>query len=75
MGNDPLHVALVRAGRAALLDYSQIHNDIAVAMDLAGARRLKALVLMRGYTLLTGAGEAFSFRDPFGVVWDIHPTS
>lgn len=75
MGNDPLHVALVRAGRASLLDYSRIHNDIAVAMDLQGARRLKAIVLMRGYTLLTSAGEGFSFRDPFGVVWDIHPTS
>jgi len=75
MGNDPLHVALVRAGRASLLDYSRIHNDIAVAMDLQGARRLKAIVLMRGYSLLTSAGHGFSFRDPFGVVWDIHPTS
>lgn len=75
MGNDPLYVALVRAGRASLLDYSRIHNDIAVAMDLTGARRLKAIALMRGYTLLTSAGEGFSFRDPFGVVWDIHPTS
>lgn len=75
MANDPLHVALVRAGRGGLLDYSRIHNDIAVAMDLEGARRLKALVLMRSYTLLTSAGEGYSFRDPFGVVWDIHPTS
>jgi hypothetical protein len=58
-----------------LLDYSRIHNDIAVAMDLQGTRRLKAIVLMRGYTMLTSAGEGFSFRDPFGVVWDIHPTS
>jgi hypothetical protein len=73
MGRDPLHVALVRAGRAALLDYSRIHNDIAVAMDLEGTRRLKALVLMRGYTLLASAGQGFSFRDPFGVVWDVLP--
>lgn len=73
--NGPLLVALVRAGRAARLDYAGINNRIAVAMTAESAARIKALVLMRGYTLLTAAGDAFSFRDPFGVVWGIRPGS
>jgi uncharacterized glyoxalase superfamily protein PhnB len=40
-------------------------------MTAEAAAQVKALVLMRGYTLLTAAGGAFSFRDPFGVVWGI----
>lgn len=74
MVNDPLRVALVRAGRAVRLDYGSVRNDIAVLLDSTAANRLKALVLMRGYTLLTGAGRSYSFRDPFGVVWDIQAT-
>jgi len=73
MRNGPLHVALARAGRAARLDYAGINNQIGVAMTSEAAARVKALVLMRGYTLLTAAGPAFSFRDPFGVVWGIRP--
>lgn len=74
MESDPLYIALVRVGRAARLDYSTVRNDIALALDGEGANRLKAMVLMRGYTLLTAAGRGFSFRDPYGVVWDIHAT-
>jgi catechol 2,3-dioxygenase-like lactoylglutathione lyase family enzyme len=73
MRNGPLNVALAAAGRATRLDYATIHNQIAVTMEPAAAGRLRALVLMRGYTLLTAAGPAFSFRDPFGVIWSIHP--
>ena len=69
----PLNIALVRAGRAARLDYATVNNQIGVAMTAEAAARVKALVLMGGYTLLTAAGRAFSFRDPFGVVWSIHP--
>ncbi|MBA2775401.1 MAG: hypothetical protein H0U31_01575 [Chloroflexia bacterium] len=71
MHNGPLLVALLRAGRAARLDYAGINNQIGVAMTAEAAAQVKALVLMRGYTLLTAAGGAFSFRDPFGVVWGI----
>jgi len=73
--NGPLNIALQRAGRAAHLDYSRISNEIGIAVDAATAARLKAIVLMRGLTLLTSTASAFAFRDPYGVVWDVHPTS
>ncbi len=73
MHNGPLNVALMRAGRAARLDYSVISNRIAVAMEPSGAARINAKVMMRGYTLLASEGPVFTFRDPFGVAWSIHP--
>jgi hypothetical protein len=73
MHNGPLHLALAAAGRAARLDYATVTNEIAITMEPAAAARLNALILMRGYTLLTSTGPAYSFRDPFGVVWDIRP--
>ena len=73
MQGGALNVALSRAGRAAYLDYDTIRNDVQIRMDPAAANRLRALVLMRGYTLLASTGPAFAFRDPFGAVWDVHP--
>ncbi|HEV2068078.1 MAG TPA: hypothetical protein VGR08_14710 [Thermomicrobiales bacterium] len=73
--NGPLNIALQRAGRAARLDYSRISNEIGVAVDAATGARIKAIVLMRGFTMLTSTASAFAFRDPFGVVWDVQPTS
>jgi len=73
MHNGPLNLALAAAGRASRLDYATVTNEIAITMEPAAAARLKALVLMRGYTMLTSTGPAFSFRDPFGVVWGIRP--
>lgn len=75
MRNGALNVALQRAGRAARLDYSRISNEIGIAVDPQTAARIKAIVLMRGFTMLNSAASTFVFRDPFGVVWDVHPTS
>lgn len=75
MVNEPLHVALVGAGRGARLDYAQVHNAIEVTTTAEAANRIKALVLMGTYTLLGSAGPTFSFRDPFGVVWNVRPAS
>lgn len=75
MHNGPLNVALMRAGRAARLDYSIISNRIAVAIEPSAAARINAKVMMRSYTLLASEGPAFTFRDPFGVAWSIHPHS
>ncbi len=71
--NGPLNVALVRAGRAARLDYGTVNNQIALSMETAAAARVKALALMRGYTMLSSTGPSFAFRDPFGVAWNVHP--
>jgi hypothetical protein len=75
MVNEPLHLALVRAGRSARLDYARVHNAIEINTTPEGADRIKALVLMRSYTLLSSAGPTFSFRDPYGVVWNVRPVS
>jgi uncharacterized glyoxalase superfamily protein PhnB len=75
MHNGPLHVALTRAGRAARLDYSIVSNRLAVAMEASMAAAIKAKILMRGHTLLAAEGPAFTFRDPYGVAWSIHPQS
>lgn len=75
MRNGPLNIALQRAGRAARLDYSRISSEIGIAVDPPTAARIKAIVLMRGFTMLNSTASAFAFRDPFGVVWEIHPTS
>lgn len=68
-----LNVALMRAGRAARLDYAIVSNRIAVAMEPPAAAEVKAKALMRGYTLLESHGPVFTFRDPFGVAWSIQP--
>jgi hypothetical protein len=73
MHNGPLNVALVRAGRAARLDYGTVNNQIRISMETAAAARVKALALMRGYTMLSSAGPSFAFRDPFGVAWNVYP--
>lgn len=75
MSNGALNVALLRAGRAARLDYDRVVNELSVVVEPETANRIRALVLMRNYTMLTSTGPAFGFRDPFGVVWNVHPAS
>lgn len=75
MRNGALNIALQRAGRAARLDYSRVSNEIGIGVDPPTGARIKAIVLMRGFTMLNSTASAFAFRDPFGVVWEIHPTS
>ena len=74
MSNGALHVALMRAGRAARLDYNDVRGELSIRVNRETANRIRAMVLMRNYTMLTSTGPAFAFRDPFGVVWDVHPT-
>jgi len=70
-----LGIALQRAGRAARLDYARISNIIGITVDARTAARIKAIVLMCGYTLLASIDPVFEFRDPFGVAWSVHPAS
>lgn len=70
----PLKLALQRTGRATVMDYSKIVNDFTLKVEPALARKIKAQVLMRGYTLLDEDDVSFAFRDPYAVVWEIYPT-
>lgn len=71
MSSGPLNIALSRAGRAAYLDYNTVMNELHITLEPTVAARLNALVLTRNYTLLDRAGRSFTFRDPFGVVWNV----
>ena len=75
LGNGALGLALRRAGRAARLDYARIENAVGITVDAQSAARIKAMVLMRGYTLLGSTPDGFEFRDPFGVAWSIRPAA
>lgn len=70
-----LGIALQQAGRAARLDYARISNTIGITVDARTASRIKAIVLIRGYSLLASIGPVVEFRDPFGVAWHVHPES
>jgi hypothetical protein len=74
LSNGALNVALMRAGRAARLDYNEVRGELSIRVNPETANRIRAMVLMRSYTMLTSTGPAFGFRDPFGVVWNVHPT-
>ena len=69
--NGPVQIVLQRVGRARPIDASAVVNEFVVTVDAAKARRIKADVLMRGYTLLGEDANGFAFRDPFGVVWNM----
>ncbi|MGC4192506.1 MAG: hypothetical protein QM589_15270 [Thermomicrobiales bacterium] len=71
MTSGPLQIVLQRVGRARPLDASAVVNEFVLAVDAVKARRIKAEVLMRGYTLLGEDANGFAFRDPFSVVWNI----
>lgn len=73
--NATLGLALRRVGRAARLDYARIESAVGITVDPSTAARIKAMVLMRGYTLLASARDMFEFRDPFGVVWSVQTAS
>jgi hypothetical protein len=75
LANGALHIALMRVGRSIRLDYANVVNELSITVSPGTAARIKALVLMRNYTMLTSTGPAFGFRDPFGVVWNVHPAS
>lgn len=71
MASGPLQVVLQRVGRARPLDASAVVNEFVLAVEEPMARRVKASVLMRGYSLLGEDANGFAFRDPFGVIWNI----
>ena len=75
LAHGPLKIVLQRAGRATVMPYEMIVNEFALQVEPALAREIKAQVLMRGYTLLEDEGNSFTFRDPFGVAWEIAPAA
>ena len=44
---------------------------LSLRVDAATFNRLRGIVLMRNYENLGGAQTYFSFRDPYGVPWEV----
>jgi catechol 2,3-dioxygenase-like lactoylglutathione lyase family enzyme len=70
LGNGPLVLALHRAGRGARLE-AGIVDHLSVAVDAATFALIKGEVLMRPLTVLRAGDAAVTFRDPFGLAWEV----
>ncbi|MCA9858880.1 MAG: VOC family protein [Thermomicrobiales bacterium] len=70
MRNGALLIALHRVGRGARIDRVLI-DRVSVRVDAESFNRLRGQVLMRNYEYLGGGDTYFSFRDPYGVPWEI----
>jgi hypothetical protein len=68
--NGDLILALHRVGVGARLDRGII-DRISIQVDAASYNRLKAKALMNSYEFLGESQASFTFRDPFGVPWEI----
>jgi len=70
MANGPLTLALHRAGRGARLE-AGIVDHLSVAVDATTFATIKGEVLMRPLTVLRSGDASFTFRDPFGLAWEV----
>lgn len=71
LSNDKLRIALQTVGIGIRLDLHSFADRLATTVDPAALARIRAEVLMRGYNLLREEDESLTFRDPFGVTWDV----
>ena len=70
MANGPVTLALHRAGRGARLERG-IVDHLSVAVDATTFSTLKGEALLRPMTVLASTDTAFTFRDPFDLVWEL----
>lgn len=70
LDNGPISLALHRVGRGARLDQG-ILDHISVIVDSGTYATLRGEVLMRSMQTLATRVGSFTFRDPFGIAWEI----
>lgn len=70
MRNGPLTLALQRVGRGARLERTVL-DHVSLGVDATTFTTLKGEVLMRSFETLAVAETAFTFRDPFGITWEL----
>ncbi|HET9660344.1 MAG TPA: hypothetical protein VFP05_08430 [Thermomicrobiales bacterium] len=68
--NGALLIALHRVGRGARLERTMI-DRVSIRVDAETFNQLRGQVLMRNYENLGGGHTYFSFRDPFGIPWEV----
>ena len=71
LGSEALTFALRRVGRGDRVEANAVLDHISVDVDVHGFAELRGEVLMRNFDVLALAPESISFRDPFGVVWEV----
>lgn len=69
--SEAMTFVLRRMGRGDRVETNAILDHISVDVDIHGFAELRGEVLMRNFDVLSLAAEALSFRDPFGVVWEV----
>lgn len=70
VSNGAITLALLRAGRGARLAEGAF-DHLSVAVDPASFSAIKGEALVRPLTITATSDAAFSFRDPFGLTWEI----
>jgi catechol 2,3-dioxygenase-like lactoylglutathione lyase family enzyme len=68
--NGALLIALHRLGRGARIERTMI-DRVSIRVDGETFSRLRGQALMRNYENLGGGQTYFSFRDPYGVPWEV----
>lgn len=68
--NGPLTLALHRVGGGARLERG-IVDHLSVAVDAKTFASLKGEALIRPLTIVRGGDASVTFRDPFGVTWEV----
>ncbi len=68
--NGPITLALHRAGRGARLERG-ILDHLSIAVDVRTFATLKGEVLMRSMQTLASSDASVTFRDPFGIAWEL----
>lgn len=68
---EALTFALCRVGRGDILSRNAVLDHLSVDVDARGFAELRAEVLLRNFDLYMLAPEALTFRDPFGVTWEV----
>lgn len=71
LSNETMQLALQEVGIGIRLDLQSFDQRLTATVDPATLAHIKAEVLMRGYSLLGQTDDSLTFRDPFGVTWDL----
>ena len=71
LANGPIVLALHRVGRGARLDRWAILDHLSIAVDAITFTTLRGEVLMRSFETVATADTAITFRDPFGLTWEV----
>ena len=69
--NGPVALALYRVGRGARLDRSAAMDHLSVGVDASTFATLRGEILMRSFETLATSTTGITFRDPFGLVWEV----